>query len=259
MDRTKLLVLAAGKGERLRPLTSGIPKGMVKLKNISLIENIICNAKKNEIFDIDIVTGYKNLKIKYKNINYIHNNLYNKTNMVYSFYLALYSYQKIDFDLIISYSDIVYNKSILKKIKNSKMNISVVVDTIWKIYQKERFDIPINDAESCVIKNNKILEIGKPITNFKKNKFQYIGLIKIRKNVLIKIRNKLLKINKNKSKNFDIHKNYFTDLLNYLVNQKFTINPIKIKKGWLEIDTFKDFKIANKNVLLKDKSLIVIR
>ena len=37
--------------------------------------------------------------------------------MVYSFYLALYSYQKINFDLIISYSDIVYNKSILKKLK----------------------------------------------------------------------------------------------------------------------------------------------
>ena len=44
------------------------------------------------------------------------------------------------------------------------MNISVVVDTIWKKYWKERFDIPINDAESCFIKNNKILEIGKPIT-----------------------------------------------------------------------------------------------
>ena len=179
--------------------------------------------------------------------------------MVYSFYLALYSYQKINFDLIISYSDIVYNKSILKKIKNSKMNISVVVDTIWKKYWKERFDIPINDAESCFIKNNKILEIGKPIKNFKKNKFQYIGLIKIRKNVLIKIRNKLIKINKNKSKNFDIHKNYFTDLLNYLISQKFSISPIKNKKEWLEIDTVKDYKIANNNVLLKDKSLIVIR
>ena len=66
MDKTKLLVLAAGKGERLRPLTSGIPKGMVKLKNISLIENIISNAKKNEIFDIDIVTGYKIQKSKTK-------------------------------------------------------------------------------------------------------------------------------------------------------------------------------------------------
>lgn len=34
MNKTKLLVLAAGKGERLRPLTMGVPKGMVKLKRI---------------------------------------------------------------------------------------------------------------------------------------------------------------------------------------------------------------------------------
>ena len=59
MNKTKLLVLAAGKGERLRPLTLGIPKGMVKLKKISLIENIIYNAIKNKIFDIYIETGYK--------------------------------------------------------------------------------------------------------------------------------------------------------------------------------------------------------
>lgn len=259
MGKTKLLILAAGKGERLRPLTLGIPKGMVKIKKISLIENIIFNAEKNEIFDIDIVTGYKKSKINYKNINYIHNKFFNKTNMVYSFFLALNSYKKIDFDLIISYSDIVYNKSILKKIKNSKKNISVVVDTIWKKYWKERFETPLNDAESCIIKNNKIVEIGKPIKNFKNNKFQYIGLIKIKKNDLIKIRYKLIKIHKNKSNNIDINKDYFTDFLNYLINQKFSINPIKIKKGWLEIDTIKDYKIANNHILLKNKSLIVTR
>ena len=45
MDKTKLLVLAAGKGERLRPLPQEF-KGHGKAKNISLIENIISNAKK---------------------------------------------------------------------------------------------------------------------------------------------------------------------------------------------------------------------
>lgn len=259
MNKTKLLVLAAGKGERLRPLTLGIPKGMVKLKKISLIENIISNAKKNKIFDIDIATGYKKSKINYKNINYIHNDLYNETNMVYSFYLALQSYKKIDFDLIISYSDIIYNQSILKKILNSNNDISVVIDTIWKKYWHERFDMPINDAESCIIKNNKIFEIGQPITNFKKNKFQYIGLIKIRRDSLIKIKDRLIKIKNNKLKSFNINKSYFTDLLNYLINKKIAIRPIKIKKGWLEIDTLQDYEIAKKNVILKDKSLFVIR
>lgn len=258
MENIKLLVLAAGKGERLRPLTKNIPKGMVKIKNTTLIKNIILNARKNNIRDIDILTGYKKSKIDFKSVNYIHNRLYHKTNMLYSFYIALNSYKKIDFDLIISYSDIIYNYSVLNKIIHSKETISVVVDTVWKKYWKKRFEDPLLDAESCVIKKNRIIEIGKPIKNFKKSKYQYIGLIKIKKNILIQIKKELFN-NVDNIKELNLRKDYFTDLLNYLICLDYSIHPLKIKKGWLEIDNIRDYEIANKNIILKNNIVQVIR
>ena len=89
----KLIILAAGKGNRLRPLTDNIPKCMVKFNNIPIIDYLISIAKKFDFEKIIIVTGYKHhvLKSHFKSnsiIEFCHNKNFNKTNMVYSFLCA---------------------------------------------------------------------------------------------------------------------------------------------------------------------------
>ena len=83
----KALILAAGLGSRLRPLTNNVPKCMVEVNGISIIDKQIQNLKKNEIIDIYIVTGYKGevlskyIKEKYTDldITFLHNKDYDKT------------------------------------------------------------------------------------------------------------------------------------------------------------------------------------
>ena len=54
-----MLIVAAGQGTRLRPLTNEIPKCMVKFKNKSIIKYILDAAKNCGIKDIAIINGYK--------------------------------------------------------------------------------------------------------------------------------------------------------------------------------------------------------
>jgi choline kinase len=67
----KALILAAGLGSRLRPLTDDIPKAMVKYEGVEIIRHQIDTLLSLNIDDITIVAGYKSeILINFLNKNY---------------------------------------------------------------------------------------------------------------------------------------------------------------------------------------------
>ena len=63
----KAIILAAGKGERLMPLTSDTPKSLLELENgTTLLESQLININKTGITKVVIVTGYLTEKIESK-------------------------------------------------------------------------------------------------------------------------------------------------------------------------------------------------
>ena len=52
------IIMAAGMGTRLKPITDTTPKPLVKVLGVPMIENIIENLKARNIQDITIVVGY---------------------------------------------------------------------------------------------------------------------------------------------------------------------------------------------------------
>ena len=69
----KAIILAAGEGKRLRPLTEDVPKCMVTLFGKSLLERQIEIFRQCGIDDISIVTGYCHDKITFPNVQYFRN------------------------------------------------------------------------------------------------------------------------------------------------------------------------------------------
>ena len=121
----KAIILAAGKGERMGTETENKPKCMIKYKGKAIIDYILEAFYSCSIDYIIIVNGYKNnILEKYlenKNVNFITNNNYNNTNMVYSLFCA--EAQMTD-DLIVSYSDIIYKKNVLNSLINNAVDKS---------------------------------------------------------------------------------------------------------------------------------------
>ena len=83
------IILAAGEGKRLRPLTLTKPKCMVELFGRPLIEQQLSVFRSCGINDITIVTGYKSELINFPNINYIKNKNFGITNMIESLFCAI--------------------------------------------------------------------------------------------------------------------------------------------------------------------------
>ena len=77
----KVIILAAGMGSRLGPLTNDKPKCMIKLLGQTLIERQIKIFHSYGINDITIVTGYKSKVVDIPDVNYVNNVNYETTNM----------------------------------------------------------------------------------------------------------------------------------------------------------------------------------
>ena len=76
------IILAAGKGERLQPLTNDKPKCLVELFGKSLLEWQIKAFQSSGITDITIVSGYKSDLINFPEITILKNEKYESTNMI---------------------------------------------------------------------------------------------------------------------------------------------------------------------------------
>jgi len=119
------IILAAGNGSRLRPVTDNIPKTMVKVCGRTIIRRTLnCLAEIKRIEEVIIVVGYKAEKIRehvgesYKGmkINYVLNKHYASTNNIYSLWLAK---DYVTDDVILLEGDVIFAKEMLVPLLDS--------------------------------------------------------------------------------------------------------------------------------------------
>ena len=110
----KAILLAAGMGTRLRPITIKTPKPLIKIKGETIIERQIKFLREIGIDEIIVVTGYLKDKFEFLKEKYgvkiIQNDMYDKYNNIYTMYLVK-DYLK---DTYVIEGDIYLNKNFLK-------------------------------------------------------------------------------------------------------------------------------------------------
>ena len=148
-------------------------------------------------------------------------------------------------DLIVTYGDIIFEPKLLKKLINSKADISVVVDKAWLNLWNKRMENPLEDAETLKLSNNNhIIEIGKKTDNYKDIQGQYIGLFKIAGDKIEAFKKEWEIMDKNQIYDGQNLQNiYMTSFLQHLISKGWNIKAVNIENGWLEIDTVKDLMI----------------
>lgn len=128
------IILAAGMGKRLKNLTSDRTKCMVEVNGIPLIKRMLFQLEEINVERIIIVTGYqsdslkkyiKSLEIKTPVI-YINNEIYNKTNNIYS--LSLAKKYLLEKDTILLESDLIFETNLLKLLVEDPRETLALVD-----------------------------------------------------------------------------------------------------------------------------------
>ena len=111
----RAIIMAAGKGTRMRPVTLHTPKPLVKVNGKRMIDSVIEALHKNGISEIYIVVGYLKdqfeiLPKEYENVKLIENPFYDTCNNISSLYVAR---DYIENAIILDGDQIIYHEKIL--------------------------------------------------------------------------------------------------------------------------------------------------
>lgn len=128
----KALILAAGFGKRLQPITNSIPKSMVEVNGTPLLANALNNLTALGIKDIGIAVGHmagyirENIGSEWNGakISYFENPRYLETNNIVSLYNAI---PFCDDEMLMLECDIFYHREMLEKLLAGKGECSILV------------------------------------------------------------------------------------------------------------------------------------
>ena len=168
----KAIIVAAGRALRMHPISDGMPKCLLKVgKKTTSLEHQLKNLRACGIKKIVIVTGYCEEQIRdfckdKKGIKFIYNPFFDITNIMVSLWFAR---EEMKGGFIFSYSDILYDKEILKDLLVNKNDIVMVVD-------KKKTD---EESEKILVDYEGLIkEVSKNVSP-KEAYGEFIGLIKL--------------------------------------------------------------------------------
>lgn len=244
----KAVILAAGQGTRLKKYTENLPKGMLEFAGKTIIERQIGTYQKCGIADIIIVRGFAADRIAYSGVKYYANADYASTNMVESLMAAR---QEFDDDIIVSYSDILFEEEMLRKVMGNRDDFAVAVDDNWQEYWRARYGKVDFDTESLTLdENSNITELGLEAPRLEDIDARYIGLLKFSKKglkIITEIFDRDYKVYQNqpwKQSGKTIRKAYMTDLLQAVIEDREYVRAVRFRNGWIEFDTNEDYETA---------------
>lgn len=254
MGNTRAIILAAGTGSRLMPMTADRPKSLVPLCGSPMLSRQINIMQNIGLTDITLVGGYKVECLSQYSLPIIVNDLFQSTNMVWSMMCARHLFDG-SCDLVVSYGDIVYEADVLECLLQSKSDVAVIADRGWKKLWSLRMENPLEDAETFKVNSSgNILELGKKPKNFDEVQGQYIGLVKYSRNFHKKILSLYDSLDIDKL--YDgkpLKQMYMTSFIQSMIDSGICVDAVWINNGWLEVDTIEDLegyqKLFNENRL----------
>mgnify|MGYP004003873373 CR=1 FL=1 len=243
----KVIIIAAGKGKRISNEFKEIPKALIPINGESIFEKQKHVFESSNISEFIVITGPKN-KFEDKKIKIIQDFENQNHDILGSLMVAK---QLLNDDLIISYSDIIFEQKIIQQILETPGDIVIAIDMNWKKAYEGRTQHTVEEAENVLLNNkNQILQIKKNITEKDELVGEFLGIIKMTKKGSKIFLDKIENLQKSNIGNFhnaeSLEKGYLTDMIQELIDCSFVVTPAIISGKWCEIDTKQDLERAEK-------------
>ena len=238
--KIKAVILAAGVGSRIRPLTDDIPKSLLKIDGISILERMISHIQYCGINEVIFVLGYLQSQIRefvttkfpHLEASFIINDKYKETNTGFFLLLAeelISGSSFIKFD-----EDVVFDKKILQILIESEHETCFCIDK-YRALDHEEIKVIVDEKNG-----NRVLKASKTVDP-KDAVGESIGIEKISSKTVPLLFSELKSMMSNKLN----HHKYYESAYEKLIEENVPFYTIDISGlKWAEIDTEEDFREA---------------
>ncbi|MGE5329448.1 MAG: sugar phosphate nucleotidyltransferase [Deltaproteobacteria bacterium] len=245
----KAVILAAGMGTRLRPMTENLPKGLIEVNGKTLLEYSLDNLAFFGVKDIIIVTGYLENAIKQKigenykgiKVEYVCNDYFAETGSMYSLSQIK---NIINDDILLLESDLLYEKKAIGCLLESELKDAILMSDLLNNG---------DDVFICINEDNQVVDLGKKIIEGQKNKIKgcLVGISKLSLGFLEKLFQKAEKDYQSGKMNYHYEECILeTSLENAPVYALHCSDLV-----WTEIDNESDLKLAREVVFPRMKNI----
>jgi phosphoenolpyruvate phosphomutase len=253
------VIIAAGFEENLLPLIEDRPKAMLEIKGKTILERQIQALNECGVKDVAVVRGYRKEQINLPNIRYYDNDRFRDTGELVSLFLAE---QEMAGRFLFLYSDIIFDPAILEKLLKSEADISVVVDRAWGDHPHSPEELRTRKPDLVIThqppqKDYRFLPTSEGTTltkigrTFNANEAdgEFIGLAMFSEEGARLLRT----VHQQSQQRFQarqfheaesLERAAFTDILQEIIDCGGKVACVDTYKGWLEIDTFEDYRRA---------------
>ena len=236
----RVIILAAGKGERLYPLTKNTPKSLLEIGHgKTVLESQLENIAGCGIKDVTIVTGYKTEQIeaKVKDIDFLditicYNPFYATSNNLISAWLAI---RETSENFVLVNGDDIFKRKVLEGLLKSPNDITMVID------RKEKYD---EDDMKVVTDGELVLKVSKEIPVEEANG-ESIGMILFRRkgrSIIRETLERMVRVDENK-------KIFYLAALQNIMDKGYPVHFHECSpQDWAEIDFHSDLSFIRRHI-----------
>ncbi len=244
----KTIIIGAGRGRRLMPLTEDTPKCFAAVKGKRILDWILEAWYAANVADIVFVGGYQIQRIQgdYPAFRFYHNTDWQQNNILASLFRAE---AEMNEPFACTYADIIYRPWVTQKLMETPYDITLVVDTAWRERYAARTLHPEDDGEKVLVDGARVTKISRDIASEAAHG-EYIGVAKFSQRGARLLRDHFHRAcHEYNGTAFQgaasVQKAYLIQLFQEMVEQGVEIHKVDIAGGYYEIDTTQDYELAN--------------
>ncbi len=243
----KAIIIGAGRGRRLMPLTADCPKCFAEVGGQRILDWAVASLAEGGLREVVFIGGWQidRVRAEYPKFTYRHNAEWERNNILASLFCAE---DMMDDGFVCSYADILYRPSIIAQLMQSPHDITLAVDTDWRARYVHRTAHPEDDGEKVRSEGDRVVQVARDLPS-EQAQGEYLGVARFTAAGARFLREHYARVRAQYDGQpfrgaASVEQAYLILMFQELIDCGVPVHMIATHGGYLEVDTTEDYWLA---------------